>query len=80
MRGIKAGNFMVYRNSLVCVICRINSDTQNNTIRITGMDSNGNLHTGTDSDWSSVMGRKEDLKEFSSRILGGILDGKKTKR
>lgn len=80
MRGIKTGNFLMYRNSQVCVICKITSNGNNTPTCITGMDSNRQLHQGPAGDWSPIMGRHEELLKFSDGMLGGILQKRGAKR
>lgn len=80
MRGIKAGNFLMYRNSHVCVICKITSNGTDTPTCITGMDSSRQLHQGPASDWTPVMGKQDELLKFSDGILGCILQERESKR
>lgn len=80
MRGIKAGNFLMYRNSQVCVICKITSNGNNTPTCITGMDCKRQLHQGPPGDWSPIMGKQDELLKFSDGILGGILKERGAKR
>ena len=80
MRGIKAGNFLMYRNSQVCVICSITSNGNDTPTCITGMDSKRQLHQGPVGDWSSIMGREDELLKFSNGMLDEILLRRESKR
>lgn len=79
MRGIKAGNFLMYRNSQVCLICNITSNGSDAPASITGIDSNNQVHEGPVSDWSSVIGKTEEMLKFSDNVFRNILQGKEVK-
>ena len=79
MRGIKTGNFLMYRNSQICLICNITSNGANVPISIMGIDCNNQMHEGPISDWSTIIGKSEHLKEFSDSVFNNILQGKEIK-
>ena len=79
MRGIKVGNFLMYRNSQVCLVCNITSNGNNAPASITGIDSNNMLHEGPVSDWSSVIGKADELLKFGDDVFKNILQSKEVK-
>ena len=78
MRGIKVGNFLMYRKSQVCVICNIISDGRTATC-IMGVDSKNRVYQGPASDWSSIIGREKELLEFRDSVFNNILHSKQVK-
>ena len=79
MRGIKVGNFLMFRNSHICLICNIVSNGDNTPAIIMGIDSNLKKYEGTPDDWSTVIGKGEELKEFSNAVLNKNIKGKQSK-
>lgn len=79
MRGIKTGNFLMYRNSQICLICNITSNGSNAPVSIMGIDCNNQMHEGPVSDWSTIIGKSEQLQKFSDSVFNNILQGKQTK-
>lgn len=79
MKGIKVGNFLLYRNSQVCLICNITSNGSDAPTRITGIDSNNMLREGPVSDWSSVIGHTDAMLKFGDDVFKNILQGKEAK-
>ncbi len=79
MKGIKVGNFLMYRNSLVCLICNITSNGNDAPTSITGIDSNNLLHEGPVSDWSSVIGHTDAMLRFGDNVFRNILQSKEAK-
>ena len=79
MRGIKVGNFLMYRNSQVCLICNITSNGANAPASITGIDSSSQLHEGPVSDWSTVIGKGDALHQFGNDVFRNILQSKEAK-
>ena len=78
MRGIKVGNLLMYRNSYICLISRIISNGENSPAVIVGIDSNLQRHEGSIGEWSTVIGRREELGRFCSCVSDKILQGKET--
>ncbi len=79
MRGIKVGNFLMYRNSQVCLICSITSNGSDAPTSIKGIDSNNMIHEGPVSDWSSVIGHTEAMLKFGDNVFKNILQNKEAK-
>lgn len=72
MRGIKVGNFLTYKNSIVCIVSNISEGEGENKI-ITGRDSNNNIHQGPQSQWSTVILNAAALKTFTDDIFNNII-------
>ncbi len=73
MRGIKVGNFLMYRNSYICLICNIISNSNNIPACIVGIDGENRIHKGPAEEWSCILGNKEALHKFSDTVLDNIL-------
>lgn len=79
MRGIKVGNFLMYRNSQICLVREINSTDNGAPACIVGVDSNNNICKGTAAEWSSVIGKANQLRNFSDNVLDNIIRLKRVK-
>ena len=79
MRGIKVGNFLLYRNSLVCLVSGISSAENNSPVYITGIDSKREVHTAPSGEWSSIMGRTNELQKFGDDVFNNFLQEKQAK-
>lgn len=71
---------MMFRNLHICVVCSIRSNGKNTPACITGIDSSRQLHSGPASDWSPIMGKADQLRKFSDRILEGRIHAGESKR
>jgi len=79
MRGIKVGNFLMFRNAHICLICNIISNGDNTPAIIIGIDSNLKKYEGRSDDWSTIIGKGEELKEFSNAVFDKIIKVKQAK-
>lgn len=79
MRGIKVGNFMMYRKSYICLICNIISNNKDTPACIVGIDGENRIHKGPAEEWTSIIGKGEALYKFGDNVLGNILRLRGTK-
>lgn len=67
------GNFMMYRNSHICLICNIISNSKDAPASIVGIDGENRIHSGPAEDWSCIIGSGEALRRFGDNVLDNIL-------
>ncbi len=79
MRGIKVGNFLMYRNSQICLVREIISTDNGAPACIVGIDSNNNICKGPATEWTSVIGKADRLRSFSDKVLDNIIRLKRVK-
>lgn len=72
MKGVKVGNFLTYRNSVVCIVRSI-TERNGDTRIITGTDSGNNICQGPPDEWSSVILNAEALNTFKDDIFNNII-------
>lgn len=72
MKGVKVGNFLTYKKSIVCIVRSI-SEGKGDTRIITGTDSRNNIHQGPPDVWSSVILNAEALNTFKEDIFNNII-------
>ena len=67
---------MIYRNSEICLISRIISNNNSTPAIIVGIDSNFVRHQGPIGDWSTIIGKREELGKFCCCVSDKILQEK----